>query len=275
MKKFLFIEIPTHRNFGLDLLRFIAIMMVMINHSQLQIPHVLRKPFQFLIFDGVLVFFVLSGFLIGSIIINQFENTENNFSSLINFWFKRWFRTLPAYLFVLSIIIFLSTVSISNFDIHKTFSYYFFIQSFLYHDGYFFPEAWSLAIEEWFYLLFPLLLLVVGFAKRVPFKTRILIVILFFILGSIFLREYFFLFRQKLIFSQREWDMNFRSVTIFRLDSIGFGILIAFIKKYYISVYQFLNKFIFAFIGFAILIFLRFYQLLNDDCNNSWFMCVL
>ena len=73
MKKLFKIEIPDNRNFGLDLLRFIAIFTVLISHSITVLPEKYYVVHKF-IFDGVLVFFVLSGFLIGRIFIRDFEN---------------------------------------------------------------------------------------------------------------------------------------------------------------------------------------------------------
>ena len=46
--------------------------------------------------DGVTIFFVLSGFLIGRILIRTF-GAGASVSSLTTFWVRRWFRTLPAY----------------------------------------------------------------------------------------------------------------------------------------------------------------------------------
>ena len=56
--------------------------------------------------DGVSIFFVLSGFLIGGILIKVLETEPATFKTLFNFWIRRWFRTLPNYLFILLILIF-------------------------------------------------------------------------------------------------------------------------------------------------------------------------
>ena len=52
---------------------------------------------------GVELFFVLSGFLIGGILIKIFDNTEFTFADVRRFWIRRWFRTLPNYWLILSI----------------------------------------------------------------------------------------------------------------------------------------------------------------------------
>lgn len=101
------LQIPENRIYGLDILRAMAILFVLNIHS----VHFF-SPFS-LIFkiltplnlDGVTLFFVLSGFLIGGILINQFEKDRITFNTLANFWVRRWFRTLPNYFFILVILI--------------------------------------------------------------------------------------------------------------------------------------------------------------------------
>ncbi len=119
---------------------------------------------------GVDIFFVISGYLISSILINDLS--RNRFS-IVNFWKRRAKRILPA---LLSVIIFTSILSyfyIPNEEI-KTFansivSSLFFYSNFFfqYNTGYFDVAAeyqplihtWSLSIEEQFYILFPIFLL--------------------------------------------------------------------------------------------------------------------
>ena len=58
--------------------------------------------------NGVELFFVLSGFLIGGILIKTFQK-DNSFGikTISNFWIRRWFRTLPNYdlILILNIIV--------------------------------------------------------------------------------------------------------------------------------------------------------------------------
>jgi peptidoglycan/LPS O-acetylase OafA/YrhL len=160
------IEINKNRIYGLDILRAWAIFFVVLDHS----THTLQKSnsafineisriyswnMRYFIFDGVSIFFVLSGFLIGSILIRGFEKEEITVKNLLNFWIKRWVRTLPAYLFILSTLVVLSYFFTANFNIYETGKYYLFIQNFNSPHPDFFPEAWSLSVEEWFYLLIP------------------------------------------------------------------------------------------------------------------------
>src|SRR4051812_30333605 len=88
------------RIFGLDIVRAMAILLVMLAHT---LPGVQRFPVLGKVtyccaFFGVDLFFVLSGFLIGGIVIRELENDRLNASAgLLTFWKRRWFRTLPNY----------------------------------------------------------------------------------------------------------------------------------------------------------------------------------
>ncbi|MCE2742657.1 MAG: acyltransferase family protein, partial [Fluviicola sp.] len=90
------------RNFGLDLIRFIAIILVVIVHSSF----FLNQNFinSIYIIDGVDLFFVLSGFLIGKIIINNIiVKNKIEFKDVKSFLIRRWLRTIPNYVLFLII----------------------------------------------------------------------------------------------------------------------------------------------------------------------------
>lgn len=94
------------RVFGLDVLRAFAILCVVYGHgyavTDQSIPH---DIYHIPVFDGVAIFFVLSGFLIGRILLRTI--THNNFDRkmLTEFWIRRWFRTVPNYMLVLSLLV--------------------------------------------------------------------------------------------------------------------------------------------------------------------------
>lgn len=77
-----------HRNFGLDILRATAILLVVFAH------YFASTPLEAGGLPGVEIFFVLSGFLIGNILIRSFQNQGPTAGTLRVFWLKRWFRTL-------------------------------------------------------------------------------------------------------------------------------------------------------------------------------------
>ena len=91
------------RVFGLDVMRAAAILIVVDAHATIALKDYYSGAFwHHLLPDGVELFFVLSGFLIGGILIRSYEkNGGFDRDLLLNFWTRRWFRTLPAYYFVL------------------------------------------------------------------------------------------------------------------------------------------------------------------------------
>ena len=115
-----------NRVFGLDLLRSIAIILVLILHSEFIIRK-LYPDFHIVFVDGVDLFFVLSGFLIGGILIKDF-NEKKKFN-IFKFWSKRWLRTLPNYYLLLSVI---SILYFSNPNIYFNWKYLFFFKTLIY-----------------------------------------------------------------------------------------------------------------------------------------------
>ena len=89
-----------HRSFGLDACRTIACLLVvfghMLGHSD---PHPLLAGLAFLATFGVDLFFCLSGFLIGRILLKEAAHwREQKMGGLTGFWYRRWMRTLPRYI---------------------------------------------------------------------------------------------------------------------------------------------------------------------------------
>ncbi len=151
--------IKTDRVYGLDVFRSFAILFVLIGHS-LEHSRISSQiqTFGHLGILGVELFFVLSGFLIGSMIMRLIDNRR--FHSLVDisiFWKRRWLRTLPLY--------FVALLAFLRFDYHGRHelleypAYFVFMQNFAYRMPDFFELSWSLAIEEHFYLLFPIVFL--------------------------------------------------------------------------------------------------------------------
>ena len=82
------------RIFGLDLLRFFAIFFVMYLHAGRFFPRGYKTEYLLFSYDGVGIFFVLSGFLIGRILINQLMKYQLNKNFLLDFWIRRWFMSV-------------------------------------------------------------------------------------------------------------------------------------------------------------------------------------
>ena len=121
-------------------------------------------------FVGVDIFFVISGYLITSIIINDLEN---NTFSILNFYERRARRILPALYFMIIISTIVGWFILTPYfyrDLFQTITATsLFVSNYLLYlkSGYFAPIAelkpflhtWSLAVEEQYYVIFPILLL--------------------------------------------------------------------------------------------------------------------
>ena len=212
----------TERNGGLDLMRSIAILIVLLQHSLFFYPKNEKLDVtstMINLFDGVSIFFVLSGFLIGTILLRIFIEKEASFHSLLTFWKRRWLRTIPSYYLVMTIVLVISIISNTNDTLFKHLSFYFFLQNISSELSKFYPEAWSLSIEEWFYVLFPMILFL--FTKYFQKNQSIMIVIVFFLFLPLLFR---------FVFSVKYPDFDFRKLVIYRLDAIVYGVLIAYLK---------------------------------------------
>ena len=228
--------IPAERNrvFGLDILRATAISLVLVAHTWPSKSYV-QWPHAFAVL-GVELFFVLSGFLIGGILIRLAEEGRlRQFSDVWGFWRRRWFRTLPNYYLFLALHLLWRTWVLGFPDQLRTnWQYLFFVQNFRYPPGYFFPETWSLAVEEWFYLLFPALLWIALRAFKRPLHAWIAVIALFLIVPAGLRIWAAFsagapLDLPQLNAAREAWDAVPRKVVTLRLDVVMYGVICALI----------------------------------------------
>ncbi len=221
------------RVYGLDVFRAVAIIFVVIGHGRFMIDLALPGfPYVRLI-DGVELFFVLSGFLIGSILIKLFDkNGSLTLSEISNFWKRRWLRTLPNYYLVLLLNVLLVYLGLTYGDISQfNWKFFFFLQNFNTYFTDFFWESWSLTIEEWFYILTPLSIFMLYkiLNGKISPKYILLILISFLIVSPL-------AYRISLSPEQVDafwFDVKFRKVVLTRLDAIIFGVFFAWLKFYY------------------------------------------
>lgn len=220
------LRLNENRIYGLDILRALAILFVMLGHSQLLVTPNAAKFLHNFVLDGVSIFFVLSGFLIGQILIKTITKEAFDLKKLKNFWIRRWFRTLPNYFLVLTLLLLLHTVFLPSFKTSQFWNYYFFAQNIFTKHPTFFPEAWSLSIEEWFYLLIPVLLFLWINAFKLKPRLSVLLTAICLLLACTLFRYHRFSTME--ITSLVEWDRVFRKQVFTRLDSIMFGVIGAY-----------------------------------------------
>jgi peptidoglycan/LPS O-acetylase OafA/YrhL len=216
----------TQRSFGLDALRVYAVFCVVYAHGYgLTSGFISESLYSLPVLDGVSMFFVLSGFLIGRILLTTVAQTHFNGRVLIHFWIRRWFRTLPNYFLVLVLLV-LANNPKEIFQSTDVVSYFLFSQNFSSIHPSFFPEAWSLAVEEWFYLLIPVPIYVVTRLRKIN-RQKFILLWIFVIIFSI---TAFRIYRiNKYGYDTiGVWDDNLRKQVITRLDSLMFGVLGAY-----------------------------------------------
>src|SRR5881394_4614329 len=167
---------------GLDLLRALAIIAVLLYHAGLfgfKLPGRVDR-FGWI---GVDLFFVLSGYLIGGQLLAPLARDQR--ISLGRFFTRRALRIMPAYFVVLAIYFLLPSWREYSEMSQPLWKFLLSVQNIALHGGTAFSHAWSLAVEDQFYLALPFLLL---FLFRRP-RAAIIIACLI-ILGGILLRTF-------------------------------------------------------------------------------------
>ena len=158
---------------SLDGLRAVSIAIVILAHTKSLLPSAIADSgvFRYLIgggLHGVQVFFVISGYLITTLLVHEFERSGD--LSLRRFYARRTLRIFPPFYLYLAVLAILWAAGIEGEDPSTFLSAA--TYTIIYHphpQGWLVQHAWSLSIEEQFYLLWPVLLLIAlrrGIAAR-------------------------------------------------------------------------------------------------------------
>jgi peptidoglycan/LPS O-acetylase OafA/YrhL len=144
---------------SLDGLRALSIALVILGHlggtRGSPVPLFFENYAEF----GVRVFFVISGYLITSILLREYEKTGT--ISLREFYIRRFFRIFPAaYVYITAACVF-TAHELRRIDIVSAYGYW---VDFNMRIPWVLGHLWSLSVEEQFYLLWPFLLL--AFMRR-------------------------------------------------------------------------------------------------------------
>ena len=220
-------EDTRHRLAGPDLARCIAIVCVLITHDGGLVAALLgaRLPLHlaFLGFFGVMLFFVLSGLLIGTIILDLVEHG----AGAPDWWIflrRRWARTLPAYGASVAIIAALTPLGGQGVDMDglgKVWAFYATLTQNLFWRPVspWFGQSWSLCVEEWFYLGVPALLLAasaLGMRRLAGFALALALLFAVPIAWRLALAP------------DAAWDEATSKIVTCRLDSLACGVAAAF-----------------------------------------------
>ena len=222
---------------GLDLLRAIAIVWVMLFHSF--VIGGLGERYAWLSdygWMGVDLFFVLSGYLIGSQLLKPLSQGQS--VSFGEFYLRRAFRILPVFLVVLALYFGVPAFR-ERPGIQPSWQFLTFTVNLLidYQHNQAFSHAWSLCVEEHFYLLFPWL---AWWLTRRPSMVKFLGLCGAFIVLGMAIRGWVWLYDMAPArglagagrsFSQRfVEDLYYPTYT--RLDGLLAGVVLATIKAY-------------------------------------------
>ncbi|MBK1894816.1 acyltransferase family protein [Chryseobacterium paridis] len=233
----------SERFYGLDHLRAAAIVLVLFYHYRsFDHPEWVDEYGRFG-WTGVDLFFVLSGFLISNQLFKEIK--ARNTIDLKSFFIKRFFRIIPPYLFTVllyfSVPFFRERESLAPLWKFLTFTQNYGLD--VINKGTF-SHAWSLCIEEQFYLLLPFSLLL--FIKTRGFrylKYMILSLLIFCIIIRCFIWYQLIVPSLNTDDFWKEWYMNLYYPTYTRLDSLAVGVLVGYLFQFSPKFKAFINTF--------------------------------
>jgi peptidoglycan/LPS O-acetylase OafA/YrhL len=217
----------TDRLPGLDVLRALAILLVIEAHLRSwAFPWI--RPLA--TWSGVDLFFLLSGYLIGSQVLRPYANRAQH--SFLDFYLRRAFRILPAYFFVLglyfTIPILRGAERLSPLWKYLTFTLNLGLDA---QKTNAFADVWSLCVEEHFYLCLPI---VVYYLMRRPNLRKVVILAVGTVVLGIALRSLLWIryvrplnvpgLRPRMVF---EFLKVIYVPTYNRLDGLLIGVLLA------------------------------------------------
>jgi peptidoglycan/LPS O-acetylase OafA/YrhL len=176
------------------------------------------------VFFGMDLFFVLSGFLIGSILIRSVESSGSQ--QVRRFYLRRMFRTFPSYYVLLTLLAVTSTLTVAQRQ-HLWFEYVYLTNYRLplVPGDLVMPWGWSLALEEQFYLTVPLLFFLL---QRLRSNRTRLILLCGLWVSALVIRL--------ALYASHHWSesdlynfLYYRTHT--RFDTLVAGILLAFVQN--------------------------------------------
>lgn len=198
----------------LDFIRGLAILLVLEFHFvTVPVQNPLARAFEFIFkragWMGVDLFFVLSGFLVGGLLIQELFKTGS--IRIRRFLVRRMFKIWPAYYAYILFQLCLRRHPINSFAWQNILN----IQN---YAGTTLNHTWSLAVEEHFYLVLPLVLLGIYRNKKVrPWMPHILGFICLFVLAG----------RVWAVYGLHALDPQWK--THARLDSLLFGVILSYV----------------------------------------------
>ena len=228
------------RNSAIDIFRAVAIIGVILFHFDNTLPYG---------FLGVDLFFVISGFLVSGLLSRKMLNNEK-----IHFWqffLQRGFKIWPSYISLLLVGNILAYLFYRNIDPSQLMEpwelkkYIFFYKNFSMDPVHsVFDQAWSLCVEEHFYIVLPVTLVILQTMRNQ--KKAIFILTIAAIFGGIGCKIISFYF-------SNSGDTTFKTYN--RMDGLAWGVLLNLILTYYPHYFERIRRKYLLFIaGFLLLV---------------------
>jgi len=208
---------PSHsgRRFGLDVIRAFAIACVLVGHASATLPYYPASLQWFPLwcsFVGVESFFVLSGWLIGGLIIDRLAEWSQP-ATFGRFLHRRWVRTIIPYWIMLAVV---AIGGWGGAQWHTISDYWLFMQNIWQaHPPYFFV-AWSLSIEEWFYVVVAGMLSLWSIRMAPQRVLRLLLVLLIMVPFAVRIWV--------VVTGSADWESTLRQRVPLRLDALAMGV---------------------------------------------------
>ena len=180
---------------------------------------------------GVILFFVLSGFLITYLLLK--EESENKMISLKNFYLRRILRIWPLYFLMVIISFIVYLIGGSVFGEGGWWGYFTIFPNVSKSLGYYYDgvvHLWSIGVEEQFYLIWPILLI----ATQKLFRIRLVILFLLFLFFSFLPHFLWFSQSHFSLFSDQNFLFLDRFTKMFKINCMALGGIVGyliFVKK--------------------------------------------
>jgi peptidoglycan/LPS O-acetylase OafA/YrhL len=205
------------RKISLDILRGLAVILVLFRHGDFSDDNVL-KHFGWL---GVDMFFVLSGYLISNLLFSEYRKRQD--IRVKRFLFRRAFKIFPPFYFfmVITLLAYAQQESL-DYKWYQYFSEAFYLQSYLPNIWF---HTWSLAVEEHFYFSFAFIVVIL--IRKSVLENKQLI-----ISSLVFLLVLSFTIRFMTSFPNRHEEFFGFTQTHLRSDGILVGILISYLLNF-------------------------------------------
>jgi len=214
----------------LDFLRGVAVLLVMSHH-------VVLRPDESGIFgplenvmirfgwSGVDLFFVLSGFLVGGLLLGELRSQQK--LDVRRFIIRRGFKIWPSYFAYLAVLLlFLLVQQHGNAQraLGQILPNFLHLQNYLGSER---PHTWSLAVEEHFYVFLPLLMLLLLYRKKAPADAIALLPVIGLVLIATCTSMRY------IVNANRPYNpATHYNPTHLRMDSLFFGVMIAYLGHF-------------------------------------------